>query len=363
MKKPSNKKNKKPINNDFQSVVEEILPNDIFLLPIRSRPIFPGIITPLIVPAGKFSQAIDEAYRKDSFIGLVLLKNEENQEESLDNYYKVGVVAKVLKKLNLPDGGTNILINTIHRFTWQKIVSKDPYFISKVNYPSDEIDKGSKIDLKALMRTLLIHTKDLAQNNPLFTEEMKLTLVNMNEPGKMADFVCSILNLEKEEYQDVLETLNVHTRLEKVIIYLKKELELIDVQKKINEQINDKMDKQQRQFFLREQLKAIQGELGLGDEKHDKKYESLLDRLSKAGASEEIISEVKREIDKLAYADSNTADYNVIRNYLDIIDALPWEVPPNRTIDLVKSKKILDRDHHKLEDVKNLQKIKSSGVI
>ncbi|MCB1178503.1 MAG: endopeptidase La, partial [Leptospiraceae bacterium] len=267
--------------------------------------------------------------------------------------YQVGVVARVLKKLNLPDGGTNILINTLHRFVWDKIVSREPYLTGKVHYPKDEIDKGSKVDLKALMRTLLIHTKDLAQNNPLFTEEMKLTLVNMNEPGKMADFVCSILNLEKEEYQDVLETKSVHLRLEKVIIYLKKELELIDVQKKINEQINDKMDKQQRQFFLREQLKAIQGELGLGDEKVDKKYEGLIDRLTKAKANQEVVSEVKREIEKLSYSDSNTADYNVIRNYLDIIDSLPWEAPPIREIDLKKSKRILDRDHYKLEDVKD----------
>ncbi len=354
MKKTSIRKKKKISKKISEEIiVEEVLPNNIHLLPIKGRPIFPGIITPIVVPPGKFSLSIDEVYKKDAFLGLVLLKEDKDEKESHKNVYRVGVVAKILKKLNLPDGGVNILINTINRFNLEKLVSEEPYLVAEVSYPIDNLDDGSRTDLKALMRTLLIHTKELAQNNPLFTEEMKLTLVNMTEPGRMADFVCSILNLEKDEYQDVLETEGVHLRLEKVIIYLKKELELIDVQKKINDQINDKMDKQQRQFFLREQLKAIQGELGLGEEKTEKKYEDLIKRLDKVPVSQEILSEVKRELEKLRYADTNTPDYNVIRNYLDLIENLPWEAPQKKEIDIHKSKKILDRDHFRLEDVKS----------
>ena len=354
MKKTISGKKKKLIKKkEEEPIVEEILPNEIHLLPIKGRPIFPGIITPIVVPAGKFSLSIDEVYKKEGYLGLVLLKEDNEEKESHKNVYRVGVVARILKKLNLPDGGVNILINTLNRFNLEKLLTEEPYLVAGVSYPIDNLDDGSRTDLKALMRTLLIHTKELALNNPLFTEEMKLTLVNMTEPGRMADFVCSILNLEKEEYQDVLETESVHLRLEKVILYLKKELELIDVQKKINDQINDKMDKQQRQFFLREQLKAIQGELGLGEEKTEKKYEDLIKRLDKIPVVPEVLSEVKRELEKLKYADSNTPDYNVIRNYLDMIDALPWEEPPTREIDIHKSKKILDRDHYRLEDVKS----------
>jgi ATP-dependent Lon protease len=352
MNKPTTKK-KNPVRLKKEtSFTEEILPSDAFLLPIRMRPIFPGIITPIIVPAGKFSQAIDEVYRRDAYLGLVLIKEENSEKEAHDNIHKIGVIAKVLKKLNLPDGGTNILINTIHRFKVESYITKEPFLIAKISYPMDTIEKGSKIDLKALMRELLIQTKALAQNNPLFTEEMKLTLVNMSDSGKMSDFICSILNLEKQEYQDVLETLNVHERLRKVIIFLKKELELIDVQKKINEQINDKMDKQQRQFFLREQLKAIQGELGIAEDKADKKYPELLVRLEKAKVPDEVLSEVKREVEKINYLDPHSADHGVSRNYLDIIEALPWEASPNREIDILKAKKILNRDHYRLEDVK-----------
>jgi ATP-dependent Lon protease len=353
MKKQSNKKHKaiKITPKQFQHEEEE-LPNSIAVVPIKSRPIFPGIITPIIVPIGKVSVSHEEIYKKDGFIGLILVQNDENETNQESNLYKVGVVARILKKLNLPDGGVNLLINTLHRFDLIRVESEEPYLFAKVQYPEDNFEDGSKTDLKALMRTLLIYTKDLAQNNPLFTEEMKLTLVNMTDPGKMADFICSILNLEKEEYQDVLETVGVHLRLEKVIIYLKKELELIDIQKKINDQINDKMDKQQRQFFLREQLKAIQGELGL-EERTEKKYDDLLKRLEAIPVSAEIIQEVKRELEKINYSDPHSADYNVVRNYLDTIDAMPWEYPLEKNIDILKTAKILDRDHYRLEDVKS----------
>ncbi|MCB1143965.1 MAG: endopeptidase La [Leptospiraceae bacterium] len=352
--KQTNKKKKNRARNEEEVIqMDENLPDQLPILPIKSRPIFPGIITPIIVPSGKISISHEEVYKNDNYIGLILVKDEEEQNSnSSKNIYPVGVVAKILKKLNLPDGGVNILINTLHRFRIQKVLSEDPYILANVKYPEDRMENGSRSDLKALMRTLLIYTKDLAQNNPLFTEEMKLTLVNMTQPGKMADFVCSILNLEKEEYQDVLETESVHLRLEKVIIYLKKELELIDIQKKINDQINDKMDKQQRQFFLREQLKAIQGELGL-EERTEKKYEDLLKRLQEIPVSQEIIQEVEREMEKLNYSDPHSADYNVIRNYLDTIEALPWEHPVEKSIDINKSQKILDRDHYRLEDVKS----------
>ncbi|MDX1958210.1 MAG: endopeptidase La [Leptospiraceae bacterium] len=353
MKKSTTKKRKSTKIKVESIIQEEILPSEVFILPIRIRPIFPGIITPIVVPPGKFSLAVDELYRRDSYLGLLLLKDDKSEKEPIDNTHKIGVIAKVLKKIILPDGGTNILINTIHRFEIDSFKSKEPFLVAKISYPMDHMDKGSQVNLKALMRELLILTKELAQNNPLFTEEMKLTLVNMTDAGKMADFICSILNLEREDYQDVLDTLNVNSRLEKVIIYLKKELQLIDVHKRINEQINNKMDKQQRQHYLREQLKAIQTELGLDSEKSVKKFPELQARLEKANVSSEILEEVKRELNKFNFLDPNSPEYNVSRNYLDMIEALPWEEPSNKEIDLKKSRKILDRDHYRLEEVKD----------
>lgn len=331
--------------------LEDSLPKQIFLLPIKVRPVFPGIITPLIVPPGRFIQSIEESSKGAGFLGLILLKEDESELPSEDNIFQIGVVARILKKINLPDGGMNILVNTIQRFKINSIHTKEPVLVANVKYPEEELGT-SKNNIKALMRTLLILTKELAQNNPLFTEDMKLTMMNVNEPAKMADFVCSILNLEKEEYQSVIEAIQINDRLEKVLLFLKKEIELVVLQKKIQEQINDKIDNQQRQFFLREQLKAIQQELGVGEDKTELKYEKLLERLKAVPVSDEIIAEVEREIDKFKNSDPISSDYNVIRNYLDLVDALPWEKPKEKDINLLYAKKILNRDHHKLEDVK-----------
>ncbi|MGQ2826355.1 endopeptidase La [Leptospira kirschneri] len=331
--------------------LDSILPPELFLVPIKSRPVFPGIITPLIVPSGKFAKAVEESVKGNSFLGLVLLKDEENEKETSENIYQFGVVAKILKKVNLPDNAVNILVNTIRHFKIDSFVNKDP-LVAKVSYPEEEPGAPKNIT-KAMMRTLLVMTRELAQNNPLFTEEMKLTMLNVNEPGKMADFVCSILNLEKEEYQSVIESNILKTRIEKVLLFLKKEIELVSIQREISDQIQDKIDKQQRQFFLREQLKAIQNELGIKDDKFEKKYEKFLERLKNLNADPEVIEEVTRELDKFSYADPNTGDYNVIRNYLDILESLPWEPAPVREIDLEKAKKTLDKDHYKLEDVKD----------
>ncbi|MCX7998995.1 MAG: LON peptidase substrate-binding domain-containing protein, partial [Leptospiraceae bacterium] len=345
--KRTSKNKKKTEKQSFQ--VPKL--SELMLVPVRSRPIFPGMSLQLIVPQGKFSLTCDEVFKNEGHVGLLLMKDDEKPADEPENLYRVGVVASILKKLNLPDGRTNILVAAFHRFRIEEFVSTEPFLTAKVSFPEDIISKGSKTDLRALMRTLIVHTRELSINNPMFTEEMKLAMANLFEPGKMADFVCSILNLEKEEYQEILETFDVHERLEKVILLLKRELELLDVQKKINEQINDKMDKQQRQFFLREQLKAIQGELGI-DEQTEQNYQQLLERLKKCDVPKEVIQEVSREIEKFKFLDVHSPEYNVVRNYLDIIEALPWEVPKPKTIDLKKAKKVLDRDHYKLDDVK-----------
>lgn len=330
---------------------DEVFPRDLYLLPVKIRPVFPGIITPFTVNTGKYFSTLDDIYENDGFIGLNLLQDEFDGEETPENLYDVGVIARILKKINLPDGGTNILVNTLARFRIRSFIKEAPMIQARVNYLA-EFSSSTRSELKALMRTMFTLTRELAENNPLFTEEMKLTLVNLTEPGKMADFVGSILNLEKEEYQSILETEDVFSRLEKVIIFLKKEIELLAIQQKINDKINDKLDKQQKQFFLREQLKAIQGELGDIEEKPEKKYNSLLERLQQLELEPTIIQEIEREIDKLNYTDPNSSDFNVIRNYLDTIDALPWEEPQTQEINLKNTQKILNRDHYKLEEVK-----------
>jgi len=227
--------------------IDHVLPDTLYIIPIRYRPIFPGIVTPLIISQGRFSEVIDKVLNESRAIGLILIKDDNKDEIDIADLYNHGTAAKILKKINLPDGGINVLINSIKRFRVKSIISNEPYLIAEVEYLVDKNSNRKDIEIKALTREILTQLKMLSDNNPLFTEEMKLTMLNVDEPGKIADFVTSILNIEKGDYQRVLEILDVKKRLLRVLTLLHKEVEVMAVQKKIQNQINEKIDKQQRE--------------------------------------------------------------------------------------------------------------------
>lgn len=351
------KKKDIPINPDMLDsdlvTLDQVMPKQLYIIPIRYRPIFPGIITPLIISKGRFAEAIDKVIGSSRSIGLVLLKEDDIDEIKSGNIYTVGTAARILKKINLPDGGINVLINSIKRFRITNVISEKPFLVAEVEYLEDILPQKSKsIELKALTRSVLSQLKMLSENNPLFTEEMKLTMVNVDEPGKIADFVSSILNLEKEEYQKILETLNVVERLQKVLQFLQREMEVVELQKKIQNQINDKIDKQQREFFLREQLKVIKQELGLDQDERAKEIKEMGDIIDSLDVIEEVADKMEEELEKLTMMDSNSSEYTITRNYLETLLALPWNEKSVDEIDIIRSEKILNRDHYGLEDVK-----------
>jgi ATP-dependent Lon protease len=338
------------LDSDLVSI-DQVLPKQLYIVPIRYRPIFPGIITPLIISQGRFSDAVDKVIGGSRAIGLVLLKQDEIDDIKPVDLYMHGTAAKILKKINLPDGGVNVLINSVKRFRITNVINERPHLITEVEYLEDEIPTKT-IEIKALTRSVLSQLKMLSENNPLFTEEMKLTMVNVDEPGKIADFVTSILNLEKEEYQEVLETINVRNRLERVLMLLQKELEVVALQKKIQTQINEKIDKQQRDFYLREQLKAIKQELGIEEDERTKEVNEMKKKVDELQMQGEVRDKVLEEIEKLSGSDTNSAEFTITRTYLDVVLSLPWNIKSEETIDLDKAEKILNHDHYGLEDVK-----------
>jgi ATP-dependent Lon protease len=331
--------------------IDHILPSQLFIIPIRYRPIFPGIVTPLIISQGKFAEAIDKVIDSTRTIGLVLLKEDDIDNITVNDLFMYGTAAKILKKINLPDGGVNVLINSIKRFKIEKIISEKPHFVAQVEYLDDEVVKKS-IEIKALTKAILSQLKLLSENNPLFTEEMKLTMVNVDEPGKIGDFVTSILNLEKTEYQEVLETINIRKRLEKVLQLLQKEMDVLSVQKKIQAQINEKIDKQQKEFFLREQLKVIKSELGMDADERTRDINALRKKLEELKLEGEVKEKSEDELSKLALIDPNSSEYPVVRNYLETILSLPWNIKTTDSYDLTKAERILNKDHYGLDDVK-----------
>src|SRR3989339_543439 len=240
--------------------IDQILPNKLPVITLIGRPIFPGIFTPIMIANQPDMHIVEQAIQADGMLGLVLSK-EETDTLSADNLFTVGTVAKIVKKINLPDGGINIFISTLKRFKIKKFLSRDAPIVIAASYLDDINDDTDEI--KALTRALLSEMKQISENNPLFSEEMRLNMINIDHPGKIADFIASILNIDKKEQQKVLETLDVHERMELVLIYIKKEQELLRIQKKVQGEINEKIEKSQREYFLKEELKAIKQELGL----------------------------------------------------------------------------------------------------
>ena len=328
---------------------DNFLPNKLTIIPLTSRPIFPAIFTPLMIDAPEDVKIIEESCDKDGFIGIVLLKN-QNENPTVSDLYKVGTAARIIKKVNLPDGGVNVFISTQKRFKIRRTLHQSAPMAVAVDYLEDE--EADTFEVKALTRALISEMKEVSQNNPLFSEEMRLNMVNIDNPGKIADFIASILNVEKEEQQKILETLNVRERMEQVLVFIKKEQELLRVQKKIQKELNERIEKNQRENFLREEMRSIQEELGETAEGNATDYQKFKKKIEELAFEGEIKESVESELEKFRLLDPNSSEYIGTRNFLDLVCNLPWKMETVNDYDLVRAKKVLENDHFGLEDVK-----------
>ncbi|MDA3951614.1 MAG: endopeptidase La [Spirochaeta sp.] len=330
---------------------DQILPNKLFLIALNGKPIFPGLFTPLMITTPEDLEVVQQALDGDKHIGLVMTQDEEAEDVAVDDLHEVGTVAKILKRINLPDGGMNVFVSTLKRFRIRKKLSADQGpMVAAVDYLDDE--ETDTDEVQALTRAIIAETKQVSENNPLFSEEMRLNMVNIDQPGKIADFVTSILNIERDSQQDVLATLNVRSRLEKVLMFIKKEQELLRIQKKIQSQINDKIEKSQREYFLKEELKAIKQELGVPTDAKSSEYQRFKEAIDALTLDDETRKQIEQELEKFQLMEPNSSEFTVTRNYLDTVINLPWSSAGPPYLDLGKATRILDADHYGLEDVK-----------
>lgn len=338
-------------NSNENSIIsaDQLLPNKLTLIPLAGRPIFPGIFTPLMINSADDVKVVEEAYEKEGFIGIVMLKNEAESPTAAD-LHKVGTAARIIKKVNLPDGGINIFISTVKRFKIRKVLHNAAPMAAAVEYMEDE--EADTFEVKALTRALISEMKEVSENNPLFSEEMRLNMVNIDNPGKIADFIASILNVDKDEQQKILETVNVRQRMEQVLVFIKKEQELLRVQKKIQSELNDRIEKNQREYFLREEMKSIQEELGETPDGNETDYQKFKKKIEELAFEGEIKETVESELSKLSMMEPNSSEWVVTRNYLELVCSLPWKVPAVDDYDITRAKKILEEEHFGLEDVK-----------
>ncbi|MCQ2592374.1 MAG: endopeptidase La [Treponema sp.] len=349
------KKNEDKTEEENNSIIpaDKLLPGKLMLIPLQSRPIFPGIFTPLMISSPEDIKVVEKAYEGDGFIGIVLLKGEV-ENPSVSDLYKIGTVARIIKKVNLPDGGLNIFISTQERFVIKRVLHSTGPMAVTVEYLQEE--EADTFEVKALTRALLSEMKEVAEDNPLFSEEMHLNMINIDNPGKVADFIASILKVDKEEQQKILETVNVRSRMEQVLVFIKREQELLKVQKKIQSEINNRVEKNQREYFLREELRSIQEELGENGAGNATDYQKFKQKIQELHFEGEIKETVESELDKFSLMDPNSGEYIGTRNFLELICQLPWKITQQETdfvnYSLANAKKVLEADHFGLEDVK-----------
>lgn len=332
---------------------DQLLPHRLLLIGLEGRPIFPGIFSPIMITSPADIETVEEALNTTKMIGFLLTRHgEEPHNPTREDYYEVGTVAKIVKKINLPDGGVNIFVSTLRRFRVLKFHSEGERKSAVVEYPPEDEEELGSMEVKALVRSILGEVKQLSENNPLFNEEIRLNLANIDQPNKLADFLSGILNLPRDQQQELLETFSVRQRLEKVLLAIHKELELSKLQKKITRQINERIEKNQREYFLREELKAIQKELGITTDAKGSDYNRFKEKIESFHFEGEVKEAVESELEKFALMDPNSSEYIVTRNYLETIVKLPWNDPPPEEIDMARAERVLNKDHYGLEDVK-----------
>lgn len=342
------------INTSQELVASDTsLPDRIVIIPIPRRPIFPGLTLPIQF-SGKHIPALLEYLRSDreQIIGLVLTKELDDANPLDSEFYEWGTAIRVLRIVS-EDESTQLLLQTIRRFKKKSVVSKDKTLQWEVEYFKDTEDKPND-ELKAYTMAVLSSIQELLKLNPLFQEQLKMLLANFNynQPGLIMDLTASLLSSEGEELQKVFECIDLIDRAKMLLKLLQAETQLSQIKAKIQKTIEEKVSKQQKEFFLREQLKVIKQELGLEKDDKSAEIEKFQKRLEKLKPSEEAKKTIDEEINKLKMLEPVSPEYNVSRNYLDWMTSLPWGIYSKDSFDIPHARKILDADHYGLKDVK-----------
>jgi len=324
-------------------------PEELPILPIRESVLYPKMLLPFMVSQDRLVKLIDAALLANKMIGIVPIKNKEVTEVKPEDLYEVGTAAYILKMLKMPNNSIRLLIQGISRVQLTEFTQQEPFLRAKVRMLADQGEKTT--ETQALMSGVKGIFQKFVEMAPNLPSDLAIMALNVEEPGILADLIASVLNLGLEDKQAVLETLDVKARLEKVNLLLNKELSVLELGSKIQSQVREGIDKSQREYLLREQLKAIQKELGDKDER-TAEVEELRQRMAKAQLPPEAMKEAERELDRLAKMPPSAAEYTVARTYLDWLIELPWAAATEDNLDIPQAQKVLDEDHYDLEKVK-----------
>jgi ATP-dependent Lon protease len=325
------------------------IPSTLPVLPLKETVVFPQSVSPLAIGQERSVQLVDDVLEGERMLALVTVKNTDVEQPGWDDLYETGTAAVVHKMIRVPDGTLRILVQGVGRIRLERRVQDDPYLVGEFTEVPDEVEETP--ELEAVTRSVQNEFGRLISLVPYLPSELELAAANVDDPGALSHLVASTLRLKTEEKQALLEQQSVYERLRDVLRILKRELEVVELGTKISSQVQSELEKGQREYFLRQQLKAIQDELGEGDEQQAELAE-LRERIEAKNLPEDTKKAVEREVARLEKLPPAAAEYGVIRTYVDWILSLPWSETTEDNLDLEHARETLDEDHYDLEKVK-----------
>jgi len=329
------------------------IPSELPILPLRDTVLFPNSFMPLAVARESSVRLIDDAIANGKLIAVFTQRDASIEEPTQEDLYTVGTATHIHKMFKLPDGSLRLIVQGLARLRLEEVVATQPYLRARVTSATEDTNDADRLEIDALARNIKTNFQQVVSLSPLLSDDLQTLAMNITEPGRLADFIASSLStISTAVKQEVLETLDIRARMDNLNRILIKELEVLELGSKIQSQVQSEVGKNQREYFLREQMKAIQKELGEGDDQ-TKEIEELHEKIEAAGMPEPVKKEALRELDRLSKMPVAAAEYTVSRTYLDWLVALPWAKRTDEVIDLPKTKQTLDADHSGLEKAKD----------
>ena len=326
------------------------VPTELPVLPLRGVVIFPSAIVPLLISRGASLQAVEQALATDRMLALVAQKNPEEEAPEPAALYSRGAAGRILKMLKYPDGSVRILVQGLRRIETAEFLQRTPYLRAHVRLLSDVLDASA--DMEAMQAHMVNQFAKFVSMIPYLPDELQVVVMNIKDPGKVTDLIASNLNVSLEEKQELLSTVEVRNRLERLSTILNREIELLELGHKIQSQVQTELSKNQKEFYLRQQMRAIQKELGEGDPRAAEIDELRL-KMEQAHLPEQARKAAETEIERLRMIPPESAEHSVVRTYLEWLVNLPWAVSTTDNLDIGHARRILDEDHFDLEKIKD----------
>src|ERR1035437_6067504 len=336
---------------DEEQMNAEKFPEELPILPLRNTVLFPGVVIPITVGRDKSIRLIKDAYKGDKTIGVVSQKNDKTEDPTLEELNNIGTVAFLVKMFRMPDGNTTVIIQGKRRFELKELTQVEPYLKAKIGEFKEEKPIAGDKEFDAIVGSLKDTSQQIIKNSPNIPSEASFAIKNIDSPSFLINFISSNANIPVAEKQKLLEVLNQKERATLLLGHLTKELQMLELKNQIQSKVKVDIDKQQREYFLNQQIKTIQDELG------GNSFEQQIDELKKKAKDKkwptEIAAVFEKEIKKLERINPNAAEYSVQTNYLETLVDLPWNEYTTDIFDLKKAKKILDQDHYGMEKIKD----------